>query len=70
MISAKQAQEQSESGKVKLQIDEIDKSIKNAIKKGRTEIFKMSQIGKEIEEQLTELGYSLEVKPSGTKISW
>jgi len=70
MINAKQATEQAQSNKISLIKENVEKSIKGAIKKGRNEVFIMSTLPEEIIQELASLDYLVEKQKTGMRISW
>ena len=70
MISANEAKKQSEENRVKTTLEDIEKSIKKSIDKGNTQITKIGNLDKEIENILVEAGYKVEEQATGYKISW
>ena len=70
MINAKQARENSEKAEFENLKQEIEKSIKHAISKGRFEMRINGTIPLEIIEELQSAGYTVAQMKDLTKIIW
>lgn len=70
MISAKEARAKSEANNIKVIRQEIDKLIMKAIEKGDTTAFKTGQIPEVVQEEYKENGYTVEIGPTGMRLTW
>lgn len=70
MISAKTAREKSDSNHIKMRIAAVEKLIKNAMEKGKYEIFVMGEFESEVLDELEKSGFEYEKQVNGWKIRW
>ena len=70
MITAKSAREKADSNHIKLRIAAVEKAIKNAMEKGKYEIFVMGEFESEVKDELKKAGFEYEKQVNGWKIRW
>lgn len=70
MISAQNARNKSDSNHIKLRIAAVEKAIKNAIEKGKYEIYLLGELEDEVIDELKKAGFTYEQQVNGWKVRW